>query len=112
MSMNMRAPRVAGFLSEIGAAAQSDGMVRPMTNTVPAPAPLPSAKFRDPHITAKGERRATVALKALTTVCFNTGTLCNLTCRNCYIESSPSNDRLAYLTLDEVRAYLDEIAAE
>ena len=40
---------------------------------------------------------------------FNTGTLCNLTCRNCYIESSPRNDRLAYLTHDEVREYLDEI---
>ena len=42
---------------------------------------------------------------------FNTGTLCNLTCRNCYIESSPKNDRLAYITLDEVLVYLDEIAA-
>jgi uncharacterized Fe-S cluster-containing radical SAM superfamily protein len=87
-------------------------MVRAMTNTVPAPAPLPSAKFRDPRITARGERRATVALKALATVWFNTGTLCNLTCRNCYIESSPKNDRLAYLSIAEVRDYLDEIAAE
>src|SRR5262249_5879286 len=40
---------------------------------------------------------------------FNTGTLCNLTCRNCYIESSPRNDRLAYLSAAEVREYLDEI---
>jgi len=36
--------------------------------------------------------------------------LCNLTCRNCYIDSSPRNDRLAYITADEVAAYLDEIA--
>src|SRR5687768_5476429 len=112
MSMNMRPPRVVGFLSEVGSGAQSDAMVRAMTNTVPAPAPLPSAKFRDPRITARGERRATVALKALATVWFNTGTLCNLTCRNCYIESSPKNDRLAYLSIAEVRDYLDEIAAE
>jgi hypothetical protein len=38
------------------------------------------------------------ALKALETLWINTGTLCNLTCRNCYIESSPRNDRLVYLT--------------
>jgi len=70
---------------------------------------LDPAKFRDPVITARGEMRATVALRALDTLWFNTGTLCNLTCRNCYIESSPRNDRLAYLTRDEVRDYLDEI---
>jgi hypothetical protein len=71
--------------------------------------PLDPAKFRDPFTTAKGEVRAHVALRALETLWFNTGTLCNLTCRNCYIESSPRNDRLAYLTHDEVREYLDEI---
>jgi hypothetical protein len=70
---------------------------------------LDPAKFRDPLITAKGETRATVALRALDTLWFNTGTLCNLTCRNCYIESSPRNDRLTYLTSADVAAYLDEI---
>ncbi len=69
-------------------------------------------KFRDPAITAAGERRATVALGALDTLWFNTGTLCNLTCRNCYIESSPRNDRLAYLHLADVEKYLDEITRE
>ena len=68
---------------------------------------LDPAKFRDPLTTAKGETRATVALRALETLWFNTGTLCNLTCRNCYIESSPRNDRLSYLTREDVRAYLD-----
>ena len=71
--------------------------------------PLNPAKFRDPFVTAKGETRAQVALRALETLWFNTGTLCNLTCRNCYIESSPRNDRIAYLAHDEVREYLDEI---
>jgi uncharacterized Fe-S cluster-containing radical SAM superfamily protein len=70
---------------------------------------LDPRKFRDPLVTAKGETRAHVALKDLQTLWFNTGTLCNLTCRNCYIESSPTNDRLVYLTAAEVRAYLDEI---
>ena len=72
---------------------------------------LDKAKFRDPARTAKGEPRATVALAGLKTLWFNTGTLCNITCGHCYIESSPLNDRLAYLGAADVEAYLDEIAA-
>src|SRR5439155_4907841 len=67
-------------------------------------------KFRDPLVTASGERRAHVALKSLDTLWFNTGTLCNLTCGHCYIESSPRNDRLVYLSAAEVAEFLDEIA--
>ncbi len=70
---------------------------------------LDPAKFKDAAVTAKGEQRAHVALKSLETLWFNTGTLCNLTCRNCYIESSPKNDRLVYLSAAEVASYLDEI---
>jgi uncharacterized Fe-S cluster-containing radical SAM superfamily protein len=70
---------------------------------------LDPRKFRDPFLTVAGERRAQVALRALDTLWFNTGTLCNLTCHHCYIESSPRNDRLVYLSAAEVRAYLDEI---
>lgn len=69
-----------------------------------------SGKFVDPRLTADGKPRASVALQVLETVWFNTGTLCNLTCENCYIESSPSNDRLVYLGRDDVRAYLEEIS--
>jgi len=83
-----------------------------MTDALAGAAPrLDPRKFRDPRVTAKGEPRAQVALKALETLWFNTGTLCNLTCQNCYIESSPKNDRLAYLSAAEVARYLDEIAA-
>jgi len=71
---------------------------------------LDPRKFQDPLVTAAGERRAQVVLKSLDTLWFNTGTLCNLTCRHCYIESSPTNDRLAYLNAAEVAEYLDEIA--
>jgi pyruvate-formate lyase-activating enzyme len=67
-------------------------------------------KFQDPLITTGGVRRAQVPLRALETLWFNTGTLCNLTCGHCYIESSPKNDRLVYLTAAEVAEYLDEIA--
>lgn len=65
--------------------------------------------FTDPAWTARGERRAVVPLKRLETVWFNTGTLCNIDCANCYIESSPKNDRLSYLTLDDVVPFLDEM---
>lgn len=68
-------------------------------------------KFRDPLLTAKGEPRATVALSHPETLWFNTGTLCNITCANCYIESSPTNDALVYLIRAEVEAFLDQIAA-
>jgi len=84
-----------------------------MTASAFASAPaLAKEKFRDPDVTARGERRAKVSLKALGTLWFNTGTLCNLACLNCYIESSPRNDRLAYLTRAEVARYLDEIARD
>ena len=73
---------------------------------------LDPGKFKDPLITAKGERRASVTLKALDTLWLNTGTLCNLTCEHCYIESSPTNDRLTYLSAAEVRTYLDEIESQ
>ncbi|MBO0738057.1 MAG: radical SAM protein [Alphaproteobacteria bacterium] len=73
--------------------------------------PLDPRKFLDPFLTTKGERRAWVSLKELETLWFNTGTLCNLTCRHCYIESSPKNDRLVYLTAAEVTEYLDESAS-
>src|SRR6266851_130947 len=71
---------------------------------------LDPRKFRDPYVTLAGEPRAQVALRALDTLWFNTGTLCNLTCRHCYIESSPKNDRLVYLSAAEIGEYLDEIA--
>ncbi|NKB27479.1 MAG: radical SAM protein [Rhodobacteraceae bacterium] len=68
-------------------------------------------KFDHPFITAKGEERARVALTDPQTLWFNTGTLCNIECVNCYIESSPSNDRLVYITTDEVVAFLDQLEA-
>ena len=70
---------------------------------------LDPAKFRDPDHTADGSKRAEVTFNRLRTLWINTGTLCNITCRNCYIESSPKNDRLVYITAAEVIEYLDEI---
>ena len=83
-----------------------------MDQITPIAQRLNPAKFRDPAVTATGQPRASVALRSLNTLWFNTGTLCNLTCANCYIESSPRNDRLSYLTLAEMGGYLDEIARD
>lgn len=68
-------------------------------------------KFQHPDWTAAGEARASVAPARLETLWINTGTLCNITCGRCYIESSPTNDRLAYITRAEASAFYDEIAA-
>ncbi|GLQ34428.1 hypothetical protein GCM10007939_07110 [Amylibacter marinus] len=72
---------------------------------------LAAEKFQSTLRTAKGEARAYVPLSGATTLWFNTGTLCNIECLNCYIESSPSNDALVYITAAEVADYLDQISA-
>jgi len=66
-------------------------------------------KFQDAYVTANGQERASVPLSNPQTLWFNTGTLCNIECSNCYILSSPTNDALVYLTAAEVQSYLDQI---
>ncbi len=84
-----------------------------MTDTAyserPGTAPFTKLKFSDPDWTINGEQRAFVSLKRLETFWINTGTLCNIECVNCYIESSPTNDRLTYITAAEASAFFDEI---
>ena len=70
----------------------------------------PWVKFSDPLTTADGKARAQVAFERLETLWVNTGTLCNIECANCYIESSPSNDRLAYFSLEDLTPLLEEAA--
>lgn len=66
-------------------------------------------KFQNSKVTAQGKSRAFVDFTGWKTLWFNTGTLCNLECQNCYIESSPTNDRLSFITLEDIYIYLDEI---
>ena len=73
--------------------------------------PMAPRKFVDPFTTLDGQIRAAVDLVRLETLWFNTGTLCNLTCQTCYIESSPRNDRLTWITPNEVARFLDEAEA-
>jgi uncharacterized radical SAM superfamily Fe-S cluster-containing enzyme len=89
----------------------------PWSRTAPSPAHSLTPSFRarprpfaDPRHTAAGEPHATVALTRLTTLWFNTGTLCNIACVGCYIESSPRNDRLLYLSLASFERFLNEAA--
>lgn len=70
----------------------------------------PRTKFSDPNITAQGEPRARVVFDELRTLWINTGTLCNITCTHCYIESSPTNDSLVYFTEADLAPFLDEVA--
>lgn len=51
---------------------------------------LDAEKFCDPDRTADGQARARVDLARLETLWINTGTRCNLTCENCYIEFEPA----------------------
>ena len=99
--------QIGGEYARAALLSYSHPMTEALAGTMPR---LDPRKFRDPFVTAKGEPRAQVGLKTLKTLWFNTGTLCNLTCQNCYIESSPKNDRLAYLSAEEVARYLDEVA--
>lgn len=69
---------------------------------------MPAAKWAEALTTAQGKARAVVPPGKLQTLWLNTGTLCNIECANCYIESSPRNDRLEYLRLAEIRSFLDE----
>ena len=65
-------------------------------------------KFENKLLTSDNKARAFIQAKKIQTLWFNTGTLCNLTCKNCYIESSPKNDRLAYLSFEEFKTFVNE----
>jgi sulfatase maturation enzyme AslB (radical SAM superfamily) len=69
---------------------------------------LSDNKFKNQKVTADGSNRAFIEARNIKTLWFNTGTLCNIECKNCYIESSPKNDSLAYLTFEEVKSFTDE----
>ena len=66
-------------------------------------------KFTKKYTTALGHERAFVRFTGLETLWFNTGTLCNISCEGCYIESSPVNNKLLYLNVKDVEKYLEQI---
>lgn len=70
---------------------------------------MQEGKFENPFITSDGKERASVTLINLKTLWINTGSLCNLTCENCYIESSPKNDKLSFISTNEINELIDEV---
>ncbi len=49
-----------------------------------------------------------VAFARLETLWFHLGSRCNLACTGCYVESSPHNDRLVFISFETFRSFLDE----
>ena len=66
------------------------------------------SKFQNKFLTADNKKRAFIETEKIKTLWFNTGTLCNLACKGCYIESSPKNDRLTYLSFNEFKSFVNE----
>ena len=74
----------------------------PMPRLWGPPPPPP----RPPRPTA--EAPAKVALRTLETLWFNTGSQCNIACTGCFMDSSPRNDHLSYLSRAEFDRFLAE----
>ena len=68
--------------------------------------------FLNKKFTQDNKPRAYIDLYNIETLWFNTGTLCNLSCKGCYIESSPTNKSLEYISYDSVKMYIQEIIKE
>ncbi len=70
---------------------------------------LNNKTFLNKKFTLEGKARAFVKLEKLDTLWFNTGTLCNLKCKGCYIESSPTNNSLKYIKFKNFKDYINEV---
>ncbi len=68
--------------------------------------------FLNKKFTVDNKPRAYIDLDNLETLWFNTGTLCNLSCKGCYIESSPINKSLDYLSFSSIKKYIQEIISK
>lgn len=86
----------------------SDPSATPGDRPTPA-TPAREGRFIDPDHTATGQPRARAPLARLETLWLNTGSLCNIACANCYMESSPRNRRLVFLSAAEAIAFYNEI---
>lgn len=59
----------------------------------------------------KGVARGKVPFLGFKELWFHTGTQCNLECIGCFEESSPTNKRLLFMTLDDMKPYVDQAVA-
>jgi predicted phosphodiesterase len=103
-----RAMRAAG-LPEGYAAALETG-IWPSLDILPA---VEKARTGIPlEVEQVAEPVPLVPLARLDTLWINTGTLCNITCVDCFMESSPVNDALGYFPLAAFLALLDDAPEE
>ncbi len=58
--------------------------------------------------TSRNEPRGYIQSQTLEELWFHTGTNCNLRCPSCYEGSKPGDQRLEFLTLDDVQSFMDE----
>lgn len=58
--------------------------------------------------TSAGDPRGYIQAQKLEELWFHTGTKCNLSCPFCLEGSSPTSDRLSYLTLGETQPFIEE----
>jgi sulfatase maturation enzyme AslB (radical SAM superfamily) len=61
--------------------------------------------------TSTGAKRSHIELQRLRELWFHTGTVCNLSCPDCFEHSSPGDQRLDEVTLKDVKPYIDEAVA-
>lgn len=59
-------------------------------------------------VTGDGDPRGYIEPDELKELWFNTGTLCNLSCKFCFEGASPSSNRLEQVDLDDIKPYIDE----
>lgn len=66
-------------------------------------------KFKNMFTTSNGDIRASTKMTNLKTLWFNTGSKCNLSCKHCFMKSSPTNDLLAFIKKSDVEKFITNI---
>lgn len=69
---------------------------------------MPMKRKNNWLLSSKGEKRGYIQPQLLHELWFHTGTSCNLRCPFCFEGSKPGDDRLQFLTLDDVKDFIDE----
>ncbi len=69
---------------------------------------MPTKQTNNWLLSSKGEKRGYIQPQLLHELWFHTGTSCNLRCPFCFEGSKPGDDRLQFLTLNDVKNFIDE----
>jgi MoaA/NifB/PqqE/SkfB family radical SAM enzyme len=69
---------------------------------------MPTNRDKNWLLSSTGEKRGYIQPQLLHELWFHTGTSCNLRCPFCFEGSKPGDDRLQFITLDDVRSFIDE----